>query len=115
MGPSTTYLVYRTGTTLVANAVQNGVPGWFRVWTAQGGGNPSRPAGAVATVSNGAGAPSYKAMISYWAVNSSNALTMRFTWIGKPNTDKGSQIPCVFDGYWGEYDEMVVQNDGTAT
>jgi hypothetical protein len=54
-------------------------------------------------------------MISYWAVNSSNALTMRFTWIGKPNTDKGSQIPCVFDGYWGEYDEMVVQNDGTAT
>ena len=40
---------------------------------------------------------------------------MRFTWIGKPNTDKGSQMPCVFDGYWGEYDEMVVQNDGTAT
>lgn len=116
-GPSTTYLFFRGGSNLFGMARQSGggSSGLFQALNVSG--NPFHPAVAVATIpSTQPNTPStFKAMLTYWLPTSLTQAQMHVTWIGKSNLAKATETPCLLGEYWGDYDEMAVQNDGTAS
>lgn len=84
--------------------------------------NALLPAMAVSHSSN-RGGPVITPYLSYWtdAGSASGTLALRMalidvgtlTLVTKATT--GTQTPCVVSNYWGDYDQMIVQEEGLAT
>jgi len=84
--------------------------------------NAILPAMAVSHSSN-RGGPVITPYLSYWtdAGSASGTLALRMalinvgtmTLVTKVTT--GTQTPCVVENYWGDYDQMIVQEEGLST
>jgi hypothetical protein len=117
MGPGTLYFAYRKGTGLVVNGMQTGgVPGVFQAWATPAGVTAFDPAGTGATLSiAGNPFPNSFPILTYHQANADGTVSLRYTNLRSATpTTLLTQKPCLTPGhYWGDYDEMTVQDNGS--
>ena len=125
LGPSPRELtvVYETfANTLTAVRCSGSPSGTVRIthgWNSPSGHVALLPSLALSHVPNGGPFGIIKVHVTYWDNNAGGSPSQLTLMAGNPlaassSTPLLTETPCPFKTYWGDYDEMFVQNDGLA-